>query len=321
MATAAQVLACAASQIGYSRWADPETGTKYGRWYARQTGYAWFGNNGVAYCAMFVSWVFNQCKTKLFNSYFAYVPYIEQAAQKQGRVVAKTGAQPGDIITFDWNGDGVADHVGIVEANKGSYVQTIEGNTSASDQSNGGSVQRRTRAWSTVHMVLRPDYSGTGSKVSASTTVSTASGVTRQRTGTDSQLMLVVDGVMGPSTIRRLQQVMGTTIDGRIDTPSPCIRQLQSFLNTALSTGALRTLTGASQLSPDGIAGAKTWKSFQYWSAHARPAWMRQSGGPADLNGANWGKWVDGIAGPNTIRMLQHCLNSSYTASGKLLAK
>ncbi|CED90632.1 CHAP domain-containing protein [Actinomyces succiniciruminis] len=317
MATVSQILAKAASQIGYSRYSDPETGTRYGRWYATLFG-PYFGQSGVPYCAMFVSWVQAQCGVTPPGGYFAYVPSGIAAARKEGRLVSKTAAKPGDLACFDWNNDGIADHIGFVERNYGTYYQTIEGNTSASNQSNGGSVQRRTRALSAVIAVIRPDYSSTTSKTPAA---ATSSGVTRQRTGTDNQLMLVVDGIMGTSTIRRLQQVMGTTIDGRIDTPSPCIRHFQTFLNTAVSAGALRTLTGASQFDVDGVLGSKTWKAFQYWSAHARPAWMRQSGGPADLNGENWGKWVDGIAGPNTVRMLQHCLNSSYKGSGKLLAK
>lgn len=40
--------------------------------------------------------------------------------------------QPGDIVFFDWGGDGGADHVGIVESCDGSTVHTIEGNTSDS---------------------------------------------------------------------------------------------------------------------------------------------------------------------------------------------
>lgn len=38
MATAKQVLAREAAEIGYSRWDDPEQGTKYGRWMAKLTG-------------------------------------------------------------------------------------------------------------------------------------------------------------------------------------------------------------------------------------------------------------------------------------------
>lgn len=36
---------------------------------------------------------------------------------------------PGDIVFFDWDGDGVSDHVGIVESCDGSTVRTIEGNS------------------------------------------------------------------------------------------------------------------------------------------------------------------------------------------------
>lgn len=36
----------------------------------------------------------------------------------------------GDIIFFDWEGDNVADHTGIVEKTENGTVYTIEGNTS-----------------------------------------------------------------------------------------------------------------------------------------------------------------------------------------------
>ncbi len=35
----------------------------------------------------------------------------------------------GDIIFFDWEGDNVADHTGIVEKTDNGTVYTIEGNT------------------------------------------------------------------------------------------------------------------------------------------------------------------------------------------------
>ncbi|WP_103061595.1 N-acetylmuramoyl-L-alanine amidase [Actinomyces qiguomingii] len=141
------------------------------------------------------------------------------------------------------------------------------------------------------------------------------------RTGTDGARQLAISGVLGSPTLRRLQEVMGVTITTSGTPAAAAYQRLQRFLDGAVSAGALRTLTGATRLDADGVAGPKTWKAFQYWSAHKSPQWMRQSGGPADLNGANWDKWVDGIAGPNTIRMLQHMLNSSYANSGKLLAK
>ena len=36
---------------------------------------------------------------------------------------------PGDIIFFDWGGDGVPDHVGIVEKTEGGTAYTVEGNS------------------------------------------------------------------------------------------------------------------------------------------------------------------------------------------------
>ena len=35
----------------------------------------------------------------------------------------------GDIIFFDWENDGIADHVGIVEKTENEKIYTIEGNT------------------------------------------------------------------------------------------------------------------------------------------------------------------------------------------------
>ena len=67
----------------------------------------------------------------------------------------RTKPKAGWIITYDWDGDGVADHIGIVEKISGNTVTAIEGNT------NGGIVGRRTIAWnaSTVLGYAAPKYS------------------------------------------------------------------------------------------------------------------------------------------------------------------
>lgn len=44
---------------------------------------------------------------------------------------------------------------------------------------------------------------------------------------------LVVDGRLGPRTVTRWQQVMGTTVDGVISTPSELVRAVQTRLNAA----------------------------------------------------------------------------------------
>lgn len=192
--TADSVLSVARGEIGYSRWNDAQTGTKYGRWYAAQTGESWYGANGVAYCAMYVSWVFAHAGAKCAGIPGAYCPNILSKAKAAGRVVAKVRAQAGDVVLFNWDG-GVVDHIGIVEKNCGSYLQTIEGNTS------NGCVKRRTRPWGVVAAIVRPYYD--------SVTTPKPSTSTGTRSG-----KLAVDGYWGSTTTRRLQQVLGTPQDG-----------------------------------------------------------------------------------------------------------
>jgi len=60
----------------------------------------------------------------------------------------------GDIVFFDWNGDGRFDHTGIfVKDIDGKSFETIEGNTSLTNQSNGGQVMRRKRKYVNVLFV------------------------------------------------------------------------------------------------------------------------------------------------------------------------
>ena len=182
MATATQLLNVARGEIGYSRWRDPEKGTKYGRWYATFAG-AYFGESGVPYCAMFVSWCLAQVGMKPPGGYFSYVPYGINQARAAGRLVAKANAQPGDIVCFDWGPDGVADHTGFVEANHPATgtMTCIEGNTSpdsSGSQSDGGGVWRRTRYYSQICAIIRPAYSATSSAPSKTTaTVSTPASI------------------------------------------------------------------------------------------------------------------------------------------------
>jgi len=60
-----------------------------------------------------------------------YCPTIKDWGRKKG-IWQEGGATPkaGDAILFDWNGDGTADHIGIVEKVEGGKVYTIEGNSS-----------------------------------------------------------------------------------------------------------------------------------------------------------------------------------------------
>lgn len=203
MATASDVLKIAAREIGYSRWNDPEAGTRYGRWYAAKTGSPSFGASGVPFCAMGVSWVLDQAGMTPPGGIFAYVPYGINNARSQGRLVPARSAQPGDLVCFDWDEDGLADHVGLVELNRGSYLQTIEFNTSsgvAGSQGNGGGVYRRTRAWDVVCAVIRPAYTNAASIPA----------------GPVAGFQTIPDGWWGKNTIRDLQRSQGTTVDAMV---------------------------------------------------------------------------------------------------------
>lgn len=163
MSVAKNVLYCARQWIGYSRWDDPEPGTVFGRWYAELVGDSYFGESGVPYCAMFVSYCLNWAGVEAAGLPGSYVPWILSANSDAGRLVANEDAQPGDLVMFDWQGDGVADHIGIVEENHADegWMQTIEGNTSpgsGGSQGNGGGVYRRARNYNSIIGVARPYY-------------------------------------------------------------------------------------------------------------------------------------------------------------------
>ena len=162
MATASDILRVAAEEVGYSRWDDNQAGTKYGRWYANLTGSSYFGQSGVPYCMMFVSWVFNACNQSVKGLPIASCQNFYDTVKNSGLVLSnKKNAQPGDIVLYQWD-SGKLDHVGIVEKNCGSYIQAIEGNTTGPD-GRSGAVARRTRDWKYIPYVVRPQYTSSSS--------------------------------------------------------------------------------------------------------------------------------------------------------------
>jgi hypothetical protein len=109
---------------------------------------AWYGVVGP-WCAMFVSWCYVEAGSKAFQTgaHYAYVPYIVHDARAGANGLALTiDPQPGDLVCYDWDKDGIADHVGLFEKKTiGSSFSAIEGNTAIGDESNGGEVMRRDR--------------------------------------------------------------------------------------------------------------------------------------------------------------------------------
>ena len=112
----------------------------------------WYGMVGP-WCAMFCTWCYDASGGPGSASFdrnlarYAYVPYIVSDARGGRYGLSTTGTpKPGDLVAYDWARDGEHDHVGFFEKWTGSHTfQAIEGNTSTSNNSNGGEVMRRQR--------------------------------------------------------------------------------------------------------------------------------------------------------------------------------
>lgn len=93
--------------------------------------WSWYGfNSRVEWCACFVSWCLNQAgysEPKFAACNSQGVPWFRNHGQWANGNYKDLA--PGDVIFFDWEGDGSADHVGIVIGTDGKRVYTVEGNS------------------------------------------------------------------------------------------------------------------------------------------------------------------------------------------------
>ena len=79
----------------------------------------------------------------------SFCPSIRDAGE--GHQVDVSQAQPGDIVLFDWENDGIPDHVGLLVDNGdgATTINTIEGNTSGAG--GGSCVEEKSREMVTVY--------------------------------------------------------------------------------------------------------------------------------------------------------------------------
>lgn len=107
-------------------------------------------NTPGPWCAYFVSWLAREAGAPIGagGNGTGYVPTLEAWGKQEDRFLEHgTGRpNPGDVVIFDWGGDGVPDHTGIVErVDPDGRIHTIEGN--ASD-----TILRRTYPADTSHI-------------------------------------------------------------------------------------------------------------------------------------------------------------------------
>lgn len=264
--TLARLLEVERAEIGYDRYKDPQQGTKYGRWYAQQTGQAWYGANGVAYCAMFQSWCLAQAGVTAVGMPGAYTPTIQNKVRAARRQHKAAQAKQGDLVLFDWD-DSVEretdgpEHIGFVEYNNGHYLTCIEGNT------DNGKVARRYRAYGSVTVCWTPDYRAGGSAPAPSR----PSGHPATTAG------LAIDGYAGYNTIGRAQELAGTGVDHFISNQPYWTRKQPQARATgvwhrgnenegsALVKAIQRALNKKHgwNLDVDGLFGPDTWHHFE----------------------------------------------------------
>ena len=101
--------------------------------------YKWHSSSHqTGWCAAFVSYVMEQVANntdldipdwyeEIKNQYWQV--NVHRAAEKENELIESNQAQPGDIVLFDYDGDGTMQHIGIVYAIEGDMMYTIEGNS------------------------------------------------------------------------------------------------------------------------------------------------------------------------------------------------
>lgn len=148
------VLNKALSQDGITEWPANSNKSPYGLWYSPSL-------DGQKWCAMFVSWVFHhaghplgaiQTKNGIHHCQSAHNYYKEK-----GKLT--TTPQPGDIVIYDWEGNGHADHIGIFikwTTTDKTSIEAWEGNTSTSNDTDGGRVMKRVRSRNLIKSFINP---------------------------------------------------------------------------------------------------------------------------------------------------------------------
>ena len=198
---------------------------------------------GAAWCNAFVSYVAHEGGDS--SIYFdgkreTYCPHSIAWCRKNLAQIPLYLAMPMDIIYFDWEKNGVPNHIGFVRGHRSAdSIFTIEGNT------DGGRVAQKTRAGKYVQAVYRPHFAPKGLKKSK----------------------LTVDGDFGYHSIFMLQVVLGLVPTGVLTKST--VKALQKRAKTAQdgvwldgTSKAVQRLIG---VKADGVFGQTSVKGLQRW--------------------------------------------------------
>ena len=113
------------------------------------------------WCDIFVTTVYQQAGLSDLIGRECGVQRHIGIMEKKGIWKGRTQPKVGDIVTFDWDGGGWTDHIGIVESVNNGVITTIEGNSSLYAGSTAKTkVNRKTYDWNSSYIkgYARPAY-------------------------------------------------------------------------------------------------------------------------------------------------------------------
>lgn len=234
--------------------------------------------SGVAYCNAYVDYIFNESgNTSLFcnGRKVTYCPTSMKWCQNNLAQIPIYLAMPCDVIYFDWEPNGVPNHIGLVRERKSDLeVYTIEGNTS------GGIVANKTRTEKYVCGCYRPHFKPTDFSADKELDVDGFFGynsiaVMQRWLGVDTDAILgkgtvkalqkrlgvAQDGSWGNKTSRALQKLVGTTVDGAFGAKS--VKALQTYLNKVVFGGKSSNKTRGDKIADtaESLIGKVKYKS------------------------------------------------------------
>lgn len=220
-------LAIAKKYVGYG-------GSKFRKYCGLPSGSAW--------CDAYVTTIFAEAgNASLFcnGTKQTYCPTTIKWCLKNLASVPPYLALPSDIIFFDWELNGVPNHIGFVrERNNCDTIYTIEGNTS------GSICAQKTRSTKYVQGIFRPHFKATY-KIAK----------------------LDVDGLCGYNTIAMLQKALGVTVDGILGQGT--VKALQKKAGVSAdglwgnaTSKAVQKMVG---VTADGLFGVNSVKALQKW--------------------------------------------------------
>lgn len=149
------------------------------------------------YCACFDSWVYDQARAVIPFWPRGYAFDEGDRGEIGAQWVDKHDLEKGDSLAFDWDWDGLGDHVGIVRSRHDWGCATTEGN------STGSPVSHQQRTWDNIIGGIRPVYGKSPFPPRKPK---------NNRDGGE----LTIDGDAGWNTVIDLQHLFGTVEDGVI---------------------------------------------------------------------------------------------------------